>query len=132
MAHGEQKSGGGGLLDQLPSGKLVAKDLSVAKSLVPGNPYCRYDSDDQSRKYCSKDLWESSDTKYVIPEGSDIPREHVECGSCGEDSWVTETQECGRCGMPIFVCPADGCEEEIHGKPDSCPMCDSKYKWEDK
>lgn len=132
MSQSEQQSSDDeGLLERLPGGKLVAKDLSVAKSLVPGNPYCRWDKSDQSRKYCSKDLWESSDTKFVIPEGKDIPREHVECGSCGKDSWQTEDDECGRCGEPIFECPAEGCGEEVHGKPDHCPMCDAKYNWSD-
>jgi len=125
------QSDGAGLYDHLPGGKIVVKDLGLSKSLVPGNPYCRYDTDDQSRKYCSKDLFKSSDNKFVIPEGKEIPVRHVECGSCDKDSYVTDEDECGRCGEPIFTCPADGCDEEVHGKPERCPNCDVKYKWGD-
>lgn len=117
------------LLEKLPSGKIVAKDLSIDKSLVPGNPYCRFDTDDSSRKYCSRDLWESAEKKFVIPEDGKIPRRMIVCESCGKDSFK-EDQACGRCGEPIFVCPAADCEEEIHGRPDECPACGSKYKWE--
>lgn len=117
------------LLDKLPSGKIIAKDLSVDKSLVPGNPYCRYSVEDGARTYCSQDLWEDADEKYVIPEGSTIPRPHVKCESCGEDTWVKD-ETCARCGKPVFVCPADGCEAEVHGKPDNCPECGAGYKWE--
>jgi|GEM_PF-889537 ribosomal protein S27AE len=120
------------LLDRLPGGYVIAKDLSVSKSLVPGNPFCRYKTDDQSRKYCSKDLWLNADEKYVIPEDGTIPRPHVDCGSCGHDSWVTDADECGRCGEPIFVCPNKGCDEEVHGKPESCPACNVGYNWPDK
>lgn len=123
------------LLEALPKGRIIAKDLSLDKSLVPGNPFCRYDTDDNSRKYCSKDLWESADDKYVIPDDSKIPRPHVHCESCGQDSYTTEHAQrdepvCGRCGEPIFECPAPGCDAEVHGEPDKCPECGANYKWD--
>lgn len=124
------------LLDRLPKGRIIAKDLSVAKSLVPGNPYCRYDTDDQSRKYCSKDLWEKADDedKYIIPDDSKIPRKYVKCGNCGKDSYTVEHAErdepvCGRCGGVIFECPAPDCDEVVHGEPEECPGCGANYKW---
>jgi ribosomal protein S27AE len=123
------------LLDSLPNGLIIVKDLSLDKSLKPGNPYCRYDTDKQSRKYCSEDLWESAEERFVIPDDSKIPRPHIVCGSCGQDSYITEEDDrdepvCGRCGKPIFECPADGCEEIVHGEPDECPACGAVYKWE--
>lgn len=121
------------LLDRLPGGKIIAKDLSVAAKIIPGNPYCRFDTDSTERKYCSKDLWENADDddRYVIPEDSDIPRPLVKCECCGNDSYKTENDECGRCGKPIFDCP-NGCGEEVHGKPSECPNCEAGYKWPDK
>lgn len=116
-----------GLLSRLPGKRIIAKDLSVAEAMMPGNPYCRFDPDDSSRKYCSKDLYESAETKYVIPEGKKIPRKMVECGECGKESWRDNDDECGRCGCPMFDCP--GCGEEVHGKPESCPHCDADYDW---
>lgn len=115
------------LLDKLPGGRLIAKDLSISKSLVPGNPFCRFDTSDQSRKYCSKDLFENADKKFVIPEDSTIPRPLVECECCENDSYRTDNDECGRCGSPIFDCP--GCGDEVHGEKDSCPSCGAKYSW---
>lgn len=122
------------LLDRLPKGRIIAKDLSVTRSLVPGNPYCRYDTEDQTRKYCSKDLWDDADEKYIIPEDSKIPRPHEFCESCEQDSYTVESAEreepvCGRCGKPIFVCPAPECEETVYGEPDKCPECGASYKW---
>lgn len=118
-----------GLLERLPGGHIIAKDLSLDRPLISGNPFCRYKTDDQSRKYCSKDLWESADEKFVIPEDGTVPREHVECGSCGQDSYVTDGEKCGRCGSDIFTCPADGCDEQVHGQPDKCPGCGVGYNW---
>jgi hypothetical protein len=119
------------LLDRLPGGKIICKDLSIAASIIPGNPYCRYDTNSEERKYCSKDLWENADTsdRFVIPEDDTIPRELVECECCGNESYQTEAGECGRCGKPIFDCP--GCGEEVHGKPSQCPHCESGYRWDD-
>lgn len=124
------------LLDRLPNGRIIVKDLSIDKSLVPGNPFSRFDTSDQSRKYCSKDLWDNlgDDERYIIPDDSKIPRPLVMCASCGNESYTMNTEErpepvCGRCKSPIFECPAPDCDAEVHGEPDECPECGANYKW---
>jgi len=118
-----------GLLDDLPGGRIIAKDLSIVSRLMPGNPYCRYDTGDKTRKYCSEELYENADEKFVIPEDGKIPRPLVVCDECGQDSYKTGDDECGRCGVPMFDCPS--CGDEVHGKKDSCPNCGANYNWED-
>jgi hypothetical protein len=122
---------GDSLLDQLPGGRIIAKDLAIASSLVPGNPYCRYNTDTKERKYCSKDLWDTADEKFIIPENADIPRPLIVCECCEQDSYQTEDAECGRCGKPMFDCPNDDCDALVHGKPDECPECGVGYNWPD-
>lgn len=116
------------LLDRLPGGRIIAKDLSIASSVVPGNPFCRYDTENEQRKYCSKSLWNDADEKYVIPEGGSIPRKHVECEVCENDSYRTDDDACGRCGTPIFDCPND-CGAVVHGEAEKCHNCDAPYSW---
>lgn len=115
------------LLDKLPGGRLIAKDLSISRSSVQGNPYCRYETENKKRKYCSKSLWEDADEVYVIPQGEDIPRPLVECENCGRDTYKTDDGECGSCGIAIFDCPK--CDEEVHGKQSECPHCEVAYAW---
>lgn len=127
-----QQRGESGLLDRLPNHKIIAKDLSIAEALMPGNPFCRYDPSDKTRKYCSKDLWENKEggERYIIPTESKIPRPLVVCGVCGKDSYRTEDHTCGRCGCAMFDCPE--CGEEVHGKTDDldeCPHCGVGYDW---
>lgn len=115
-------------LEDLPNGRIIVKDLATAISPVPGNPYARFDTSDESRKYCSKDLWENADQKFVIPQGAaTTPQPLVECEVCGDDSYQDENNECGRCGTNIFDCPE--CGSEHHGEPEECSECGVKYNW---
>lgn len=108
---------------------IVAKDLGIAQSIVPGNPYCRFDTESNERQYCSADLWEEMDEQFVIPEDESLPKPLVVCQVCGNDSYKDANGECGMCGVPIFDCP--GCGEEVHGQVDECPHCGAGYKWPD-
>lgn len=123
----------GGVADWLPEKQsIVVKDMALAKDLVPGNPFSRYDTENGGRKYCSAELWDQVEDKYVIPEGDQIPKPMVVCQACENESWKDENGECGMCGVPMFVCPAEDCEVEIHGRPDECPECGAGYRWPDK
>ena len=115
------------LKEKIPDELLIVKDLGMLKEHIPGNPYSRYDPDNGQRKYCSQSLWDNADEKFVIPEGANDPRPHVECEECGHDSYRTDDDECGRCGCPLFDCPA--CGEEVCGQPSECPACGAAYKW---
>lgn len=118
--------------DWLPDVReVVAKDLDIANKAISGNPFVRYDTETEQRKYTSEGMWDQVDDKYVIPEGREIPRPLIVCQVCDQDSWRTNDDSCGLCGAPIFDCPADECGEEVHGQPDECPHCGAGYKWGD-
>lgn len=111
------------------NGEFVpALDLKMVPSHVPGNKYCRICSGCGKRHFCSKDHYEQSDNKHVVPVKETKPVEATECESCGEQTWENGAHECARCGANIFDCPS--CGDEVHGEPDECPHCGVDYDWE--
>lgn len=108
---------------------VTAIDLKLVPAHMPGNKFCRICTECGTRHFCSKEHFENSEKKHVIPVKEKAPVEGVECDECDGWTWVTNNHNCARCSANIFPCPK--CDEQVHGQPDECPHCGIEYNWND-